>query len=104
MTSDDELDAHLIAALHEPALEDHGFSVVVIGRLTRHRRRRRGILAGVAAIATAAVGALMASSPMPVFASPLVTSDTVVATLILAAVCSFVWIATEPAISLDPTR
>ena len=41
MTSDDELDAFLISALQEPALEDRGFSRAVSERLIRHRRRRR---------------------------------------------------------------
>src|SRR5687767_4380655 len=104
MIPDDELDAYLISSLHEPALEDRGFSVAVSERLTRHRRRRRAILAGVAAIATTGVAAVMAWSPLPVFASPLLTPETVVAALILAAVCSLVWIATEPAISVDASR
>ena len=97
MTSDDELDAFLTSALQEPALEDRGFSRVASERLRRHRRRRRAILACVSAIATAAASAVMAWSPAPVFTSSLVTPETVAATLILAAVCSLVWIGTEPA-------
>lgn len=92
--TDEELDAWLTRGLQEEVLPDRGFSDGVLGRLRRHRQARRLTLAAVAAVATA--GSLLAAAVSPAGARmPDVSVGDLVATLILAAACSLVWLATE---------
>ena len=97
MKPDAEFDAYLVRRLDEADVPDQGFTREVAARLDQHRRQRRLALAGalLTACTTAAVGVYR--SPAPVFHVPDVTPEAVVATLLLAAVCSLGWIAAESA-------
>jgi len=99
--NDAEFDAYLARRLEEPELPDEGFTCAVTAGLAGLRRRRRWALAGAVAASSvsAAIGILLA--PAPPLALPDVSPAGVVATLLLAAACSLVWIATE---SRTPTR
>lgn len=85
MKTDAEFDAFLKRELDEPPLPDHGFTQAVTARIERHRRSRLWMFAAAIAIAA------------PFFPFAAVTAETVVATLILATICSLVWIGTESA-------
>jgi hypothetical protein len=106
MTPDDEFDTYLTAQLEEAALSDHDFSRGVVARMAAHRRRRRLALAGagVGASLVAAIALVLSPASAPAF--PAMTPEGIVATLLLVALCSLVWIGTasSPCVRQSFTR
>ena len=93
MNADNEFDAHLRQQLDATPLLDHGFTSAFVARMERQLRRRRRILTGVGAAATAFAGFAMALSPAT--AELAITPGTIVATLLLATLCGLAWIGTD---------
>lgn len=104
MTDDDDFDDRLAAQFAgDDELPDAGFSAAIVARIERHHRRRRQTL--VAAAVVAALGAVTASAWIPAAAlAGAVTPGNAIAALVLAAACSMIWIATEPAVDLRRLR
>jgi ferric-dicitrate binding protein FerR (iron transport regulator) len=101
VTDDDyDFDDQLTARFGNDDLPDDGFSARVVTRLERHRRRRQWIAAGLCAAALLPVLGALLWLPGPVMTADVVTPINVAATLILATVCSVIWIATEASVDL----
>ena len=101
MKPDADLDAYLASQLGEAALPDHGFTSAINARMKRHRRHRRLALACTIAAAIVLAPVTAYRLPTPIFSLHIITPESVVATLVLLAACSFVWIGTE---SRPPNR
>lgn len=93
MNHDDELDLLLSATAHVDESDGDVFTAAVMTGFTRARRRRRVTL-GVAGCATVAlVAAAWMFVPVPTLAPSPVRLGNIIASLALATLCSWVWIA-----------
>lgn len=95
MKPDDEVAAYLARQLDEPELPDQGFTLAVIARLTKHRRRRRVAFSAAMALAGLIAALVLSPSPGPAVPAPVATPIDLAALLILTAACGWVWLGTE---------
>jgi hypothetical protein len=95
MNPDAEFDASLASHLQDADLPDQGFTRAVAARIERHRRRRFLALAGAGAVGGAMAAITASLWPVPVASFPAISPESIVAVLILVAVCGLVWIGTE---------
>src|SRR5262245_9751366 len=89
------LDGFLAAAFNEPPLPDRGFMSALTGRIRRYRQRRRGAVGVALLLGTGATAVGLSLSSAPFDVASLVSPEGIVPALLLAAVCSLVWIGTE---------
>jgi hypothetical protein len=92
---EDELDRFLTSALDEPPLPDAGFASGVSERLRRHRRRRRWAVGAALSSGTVVTMLGLYFSPPGFDAASTASPQAVALALVLAALCSLVWIGTE---------
>jgi hypothetical protein len=95
MKPEDDFDAYLTRQLDETELPDNGFTHAVAARLKKHRRRRQSAFGAAVALAGLIAAFVFARSPAPALPMLPITSEALMATLLLVTVCSLVWIGTE---------